>query len=276
MQKSNKSVQSIIDNSGNSFHSIVVKRLRDIGYITTVSPYYSDNFTGKPREIDIIADRNFPIYNIFNSVIGSLGARLFIECKYIKHDTVFWFDKKDMVQASKRIENDTELSLIPQIEKHHYYKNSLVAKIFDSNSEKSEDNQIIGKAINQCLNATIYYRNQPSRATSIDTVLKVVPYPLIIVNSFERFYSTNIGEDRVPVPITEPFQLEVNYAYLDKNKNPSNEYLIVDVVSIDKLENFLNSDIKENDVSVIKEKIIFNFDQNNWSQENRTNQSNFI
>jgi hypothetical protein len=63
---------------------------------------------------------------------------------------------------------------------------------------------------------------------------------------------------------------------LDKNKNPSNEYLIVDVVSIDKLENFLNSDIKENDVSVIKEKIIFNFDQNNWSQENRTNQSNFI
>lgn len=36
--------------------------LRGRGWTVTVSPYYSENFTDKPREIDIIAEKAVPIW----------------------------------------------------------------------------------------------------------------------------------------------------------------------------------------------------------------------
>ena len=105
---------------------------------------------------------------------------------------------------------------------------------------------MINKAINQNLNATVYYRNKSDLKLAmpqkgyVDKVLKRVSYPIIVVNSFEHFFSTSMADTTGKVEqITEPFQLEVNYAYIDKDRNGKNEYFLIDVVSIDKLPDFL-------------------------------------
>lgn len=266
-----KNVEEIIEKSGNSFHSRVVKVLREQGWTVLVSPYYSDNFTDKPREIDIIAEKKFDVNEFMNTWLGTLNVQLFIECKYINGETVFWFDAKDKERATQRIMRDTGMD-DPRnnitIEKHHYFADVPVAKLFASDKSRSEDNEVINKAINQNLNATVYYRGNPVKLITINShyvekILKRISYPLIVVNSFENFHSTAMDGDGETVSITEPFQLEVNYAYIDKERNSHNEYFLIDVVSLDKLTEFLST-IEKIDVAVVSEKI-------RW--DNRINQS---
>lgn len=255
-----KSVQEIVEQSGNSFHSRVVKHLRDEGWSVSVSPHYSDNFTDKPREIDIIAEKRFDVKDFISDWYGTLNVRLFIECKYINSDTVFWFDAKDKERAVDRTMKDTGMEHPRQnstIQSHHYLADVPVAKLFASDSKRSEDNETMSKAINQNLNATVYYRNKGDLRLAmpqqgyVDKVIKRVSYPLIVINSFEHFHSTEMGGSGETQPITEPFPLEVNYAYTDKERNAHNEYFLIDVVSIDKLSKFLATSIEKADVSAI-------------------------
>ena len=57
--------QKIIERSGNSFHSKVVKTLGEEGWNILVSPHYNDPFTNKPREIDIVAEKKFDVRDFF-------------------------------------------------------------------------------------------------------------------------------------------------------------------------------------------------------------------
>lgn len=256
--------QEIIERSGNSFHSRVVNKLRELEWGVLVSPHYNDNFTDKPREIDIVAERKFDVNEFMNDWLGTLNVRLFIECKYIAGDTVFWFEAKDVERATQRVMRDTGMDdprRNTEITKHHYYASVPVAKLWASDSKKSEDNEVINKAINQVLNGMIYYRNggdlkiAPNKNGYVDRVLKRVSYPLIVVNSFENFHATPMKGDGEPQPITEPFALEVNYAYTDKDHKGVNEYFLIDVVSLDKLPDFLASAIEKADVAALAEKI---------------------
>lgn len=61
--------QKIIERSGNSFHSRVVKKLRELEWGVLVSPHYNNNFTDKPREIDIIAEKKFDVNEFMNDII---------------------------------------------------------------------------------------------------------------------------------------------------------------------------------------------------------------
>lgn len=264
MTKKKSDVQEIIERSGNSFHSRVVNKLRELEWSVLVSPHYSDNFTDKPREIDIIAEKKFDVHEFIHDWLGTLNVRLFIECKYVGDDLVFWFEGKDIERATQRIMRDTRMDdprKNTEITKHHYYANTPVAKLWASNSKKSEDNEVINKAINQVLNGTIYYRSRndlklvPSKNGYVDRVLKRVSYPLIVVNSFDNFHATQMNGDGAPEPITEPFALEVNYAYTDKDRNGVSEYFLIDVVSLDKLPDFLASAIEKADVAALAEKI---------------------
>jgi len=251
-------IQELVDKSGNSFHSRVVKLLRDEEWNVLVSPYYSDNFTDKPRELDIIAEKPFNVTAFMHDYLGTLNIRFFIECKYINSKTVFWFDTKDTERAIERIMKDTDLDHPKKnmsIQSHHYFADVSVAKLFTTKNGRSEDNEIISKAINQNLNAMIYYRNRSDIFPPDERqahVLRQVPYPIIIVNSFDNFYRTNMSDGSGEIePITEPFQLEVNYAYIDKDKKSCNEYFLIDVVNYDKLPNFLSS-LEKTDIGIIK------------------------
>jgi hypothetical protein len=279
------SIKQIVEKSGNSFHSRVVKLLRDEGWSVLVSPYYSDNFTEKPREIDIIAEKKFDVKDFISDWLGTLNVRLFIECKYINNDIVFWFDNKDVRKATERIMHDTGMedpSKNITIQQHHYYADISVAKLFASEKTRSEDNDVISKAINQNLNATVYYRNkrdlkivEASPRGYIDKVLKLVYYPLIVVNSFDNFHYTTIGDDDEVKPITEPFPLEVNYAYTDKDRNGHNEYFLIDVINIEKLPEFLKTTI-QSDASVISVKIIEDERENRQARERNNSRSDNI
>lgn len=280
MQNSNKELaEEIIKRSGNSFHSKVVKQLRESGWGVLVSPHYSDNFTDKPREIDIIAEKKFDVDEFIYGWLGTVNVRLFIECKYVNGNNVFWFDAKDKDRAAERIMRDTGMEDLQRdlsTQKHHYYSDAPVAKLFSSDKGRSEDNEMMSKAINQNLNATVYYRNKgdlnliKTSKGYIERVLNYLSYPIIVVNSFDHFYSTDMDGSCKATPITEPFQLEVNYAYTDKEINQHSEYFIIDVVSLDKLPDFLSSVIEGVDVSAIKKKI--GWDKSSNQRANRTSQ----
>jgi len=267
--KKKTAIDKIMEKSGNSFHTRVVKLLREQKWTVLVSPYYSDNFTDKPREIDIVTERKFDVNNFIGNWLGTLNIRLFIECKYITGNTVFWFDNKDKDRATERIMTDTGMDHPDHninIKKLHYFADVPVAKLFSSEKSRNEGNEWMNKAINQNLNALVYYRNRtnliPEDPNSPSQVLRCVPYPVIVVNSFENFFRTNMADDTEKVePIIEPFQLEVNYAYIDKDRNEHNEYFLIDVVSIDKLSDFLLM-LEKTDIKAIKEKLVFEERQN--------------
>lgn len=253
-------VEEIVEKSGNTFHSRVVRLLREQKWTVLVSPYYSDNFTDKPREIDIIAERKFDVKDFIDEWRGTLNIRLFVECKYITSDTVFWFDEKDKERAKERIMADTGMEHHNHnIRELHYFTDMPVAKLFSSEKARGEDGEVMNKAINQNLNALVYYRNKgnliPEKPYEQSRILWRISYPLIVVNSFEHFFRTSMADDTEKVePITEPFQLEVNYAYVDKERSGRNEYFLIDVVSIDKLPEFLTM-LEKTDIKAVREKI---------------------
>src|SRR3989344_3087352 len=155
-----KEAREIVEISGNRLHTQVVNLLRQEGWSVLVSPHYSDNFTEKPREIDIIAEKKFDVREIFNDWLGTLNVRLFVECKYLKGKSVFWFDAKDKERAAERIKKDTGMEHPNyNISKMHHAENTPVAKLF-ATEKGVDENDVWSKAINQNLNAFVYYRGR--------------------------------------------------------------------------------------------------------------------
>jgi hypothetical protein len=243
------SPKDIIAQSGHTHHSKVVAALRQLGWSVTVSPYYSDNFTDKPREIDIIAEKAFDRSDRVAGIRGHVVVRLFIECKYVPSTTVFWFDAKDMARAIELVARDTgwnkdDLAAYAHPYIMHQLAREPVAKLFSSG--RSDDSEGFARAINQTLNGLAYYRHREvARRNTNAHVLAQLTFPLIALNSFALLHRTDMN-DSVTIPIAEPFQLEVNYAY-KQNNSDRNEYFLIDVVSLDSLALFLTS-IEENEV----------------------------
>ena len=251
-------VEKIIANSGNNFHCKVIRYFKEKGWNILISPYYSDNVSDKPREIDLIAEKAFDVKDkCFERLIGSVNIKLFIECKFIPQKIVFWFHTKNRAEAEKLVINNTPLKKDNSYtEKHHYLdeENNYVAKLFSSDTKKKTENEIVYKAINQSLNAMVYYRNSstliPTLPDYFTNIMSAVNYPVILCNNFSNLYRVDIDTANKPVNIKDNFQLEVNYAYLDPSKNPVTEYFLIDIVTFDKIDSLL--DALEQDISAIK------------------------
>lgn len=251
-------VKEIINKSGNSFHCKVLNYLKAKGWTVLISPYYNDNISDKPREIDIIAEKAFEVRSIYDKFIGTINVKLFIECKYVPQKIVFWFYEKNMIEAGQLVTRSTPLRNVDNTytQKHRYLSsNRRVAKLFASKGERGEEKEIIYKAINQSLNAMVYFKNEGSilpheiRREGIPS--RGVNYPVIICNSFSNFYKVDIEPETEPSLITDNFQLEVNYAYTDRDKNQNNEYFLIDVVDFEKIDRFLDS--LQSDVNAFSE-----------------------
>ncbi|KKP67790.1 MAG: hypothetical protein UR66_C0010G0028 [Candidatus Moranbacteria bacterium GW2011_GWE1_35_17] len=269
-EDNNKSeiIKKIVARSGNNFHYQVVNFLRELGWSVLVSPYYTDNLTDKPREIDIIAEKAFDVNTWGSSQwMGTLNVRLFIECKYINNNNVFWFDVIDKQSVISRVMSDTPLKSPKEntnIEKHHYMKVEKVAKLFSSDNGNRENSEVFYKAINQNLNALIYYKNKGSlsiipKSGKTINVISTLNYPLIVCNSFENIFGIDVVTNDEPTGVQDNFQLEVNYAYLNNingNQSAISEYFLLDVVDFRKFDNFLAM-IEESDIKTIKEVIAF-------------------
>lgn len=240
--------KEIIENSGNTFHFKVLKNLQEKDWTVLISPYYNDNVTGKPREIDLIAEKAFKAsgkpgkVGYFNYTIN---IKLFIECKYIRPKTVFWFHDKDKTKAEELVTQTTPLKSDNTYTNRHHYLGGVdsVAKLFADEGKRSADNEIFYKALNQSLNAMVYYRNResiiklPNGESSV--ILTSVNYPVIICNSFENLYRAPFDTDADPLNITEDFLLEVNYAYMTSDGTNKNEYFLIDILNFNFLDSFL-------------------------------------
>lgn len=253
-KKPKDKIQEIIEASGNNFHSKVVNFLREKEWSVLISPYYNDYASDKAREIDIIAEKPFEVKvkNIYGKTKEWLNIRFIIECKYINTETVFWFDAKDIKRAEERVVRDTPLrENNSYTQKHHYLTGKRVAKLFSSKKDKDLSNELIYKAINQSLNAMIYFRYKHPMLLQERRILRTVCYPIIILNDFKKIFSVNIGESKYSNIVDKFFQLEINYAYLDTDKNNMNEYFLIDVVDFSHMDDFL-SEIQTNDIVAIK------------------------
>lgn len=254
MQDDIDEVRNIISQSGNNFHCQVIKFLKSLGWRILISPYYNDNQTNKPREIDLIAEKSFPINNFWGQMAGEINVRLFVECKYIPQKTVFWFHEKDIEKAenlairSFGLRKDNSYT-----SQHHFLSHSnSVAKLFSDGKSKQADNETFFKALNQSLNAMVYFRFRNSIIPIKErrNVLKTICYPIICCNSYENLYKVDISAEKLdPEKIPNFFQLEVNYAYCDIEGRDSQEFFLIDIVALDNFSKLLNS--IEEDVKIV-------------------------
>jgi hypothetical protein len=238
------SVIELIEGSGNNFHAKVARWFHGDGWHVTVSPYYLDQVQEKVRELDLVVEKFWPISGAFNQVEGDVVVRLFVECKFIATETAFWFADKNK-NAAMRL----TCSLGPfrkdntYTGKHHYLATSpRVAKLFTSKDSKTSENEPFYKALNQSLNATVAMRTQPpshpglKRSANRKTV--TLSYPVIVCSSFSQLYGVDFLGSSPPSAIDENFQLEVQYAFADRDAKHRDEYFLIDLVEFDKLSNF--------------------------------------
>ena len=239
--------KEIFKNSGNNLHYRVVNYLRDEGWEVDVSPFYNDNFSQKPREIDLVATKVYP--PALNSIRESaVIVRLFIECKYIASTTVFWLDSRDKKQAeevirSTRSFHDPSQNILVEQE-HHYLSTQKIAKLFESNSKKEAEGEPMFKAITQSINSFIYFRDRPSDL--LNEVNKeynstaLLNYPVIICDSFDKFFGKLVSSSSEVAQIDNPFQIEVRYAYQVKDFS-QDETFYIDVLPEQKLREFISA-----------------------------------
>ncbi|MFA6254883.1 MAG: hypothetical protein WC675_02470 [Patescibacteria group bacterium] len=260
-------IQKIIDNSGNTLHSQVITFLRSLGWYILVSPYYNDNQTAKPREIDIIAEKRLDVIE-WEQRYGFLIIQLFIECKYINNSIVFWFDNKNTNAAEDMIVNNTCLPHHKDnitIDQHHHFEDKKVAKLFSSSAslQKLHENEEFYRALNQTLNGMVYYKNRGGFSINPKPIRErykqeVIHYPIILCNNFEKIFRINIGEDKYSKLEDNYFELEVNYSYITNGSQEHNEYFLIDVVDFTKFEEYLKK-LAGSDF-----KIIQNYLRNEW------------
>jgi hypothetical protein len=248
-------VTALINSSGNSFHARVAQWFQAHGWDIAISPYYMDQSQDKAREIDLIAERRFSVSKGWSpDRSGNVDIRLYIECKYIPAHAVFWFSDKDKAAAEDLVCSFGKFTKDNfYTNKHHYLAQSArVAKLFASENSKGQETEAIYKALNQVLNARVSMQHQVSsrQRSNSQRRLLLMEYPVVVCSSFSRIFGLDFFGTGEPVPVTENFQLEVQYAYYNRQGNPRNEYFLIDFVEFDQLDSFDKA--VENDVKAAK------------------------
>jgi hypothetical protein len=240
------SIKALIESSGNNFHAKVARWFQNKDWHIVVSPYYMDQTQSKSRELDLIAEKLWPFNDELGHFEGHVVVRLFIECKFVADEAVFWFAPKDpdaskeLVKRTAPFRDNNAFTL-----KHHYLSHGRnVAKLFAS--KKSSENDPFFKALNQALNAFVALRHGTVFHPAIHgdarrgRIVKL-QYPIIVCSSFAKLHATKFLEETEPTPIQENFQLEVRYAFTDKENNHRSEYFLLDVIDFEQLQSFENA-----------------------------------
>ena len=251
-----KSAQEIVAESGNAFHCKVATAFRTAGWSVTISPYYVDSATDKPREFDLLCEKKITWRDTWQQQ-HSLWYQLFVECKYIKQPMVFWFDVRDQERSKHWLDSTTPFKSdnINHVKQHYMQAGGHVAKLFANGVQ--EEQEPIYKALAQCLGGMTqgnWDTDVPSTRAQVNAAaqtttpalirpssptLTVLRYPVIVHSDSSPLYRVEVvGGDGPPVPLTTNFVLEVNYAYVDRRGRNQQEYFLIDVVGISRLTDF--------------------------------------
>lgn len=250
-------VTELIQNSGNNFHAKVARWLAENGWHVVVSPYYMDQTQNKAREIDLVAEKLWPVNGRFGNTVNDIAVRLYIECKFVSSHSVFWFADKDresaleLVCASQPYRADNSYT-----KKHHYLSQSpRVAKLFSTSNRNARsnsnapENEPFYKALNQSLNAMVSMRDKPVSIPSLKESQRhpkaLIEFPVVVCSSFDKIYKVDFDSDSQPEPVRENFQLEVRYAYIDRHQKHKDDFFILDFIDFNKFREF--SEVIEED-----------------------------
>ena len=241
-------VLKLVAESGNNFHAKVARWMQSDGWHVTVSPYYMDQTQNKAREIDLVAEKLWPVMDhSSHQSIGDVAVRLFIECKFIPSYSVFWFTDKDMESGEKLVCSSGRFrSGNSYTKKHHYLAQSpRVAKLFATNVARGTDNDPYYRALNQVLNAMVAMRGGQVTVPALKKrgrgPLAVLEFPVVVCSSFQQVYGVDFYADSEPQPVPDNFQLEIQYAYLDRSGVQRDEHLLLDFVEFERLKAFVTA-----------------------------------
>lgn len=254
-QKTEDEFQKLINNSGHNFHLDIVNLLKKNEWIVDISPYYYDDSAEKPREIDIVATKPVfitqdgpPKYNIF----------LFIECKCLDGEVVFWMDEVDKKGAQDVIRHsivNLDINQQDTFQENHYLKLPKVAKLFETKQKEKRSNQdVIFSAFTQSIKSLIFFRREKNYASGIYYPIVVYkPKNKIAVYSEKDVLKYNILNEKEII-------LEVNhYSFKDEvgqMRFDTNQKFFVDFIAEKDFEAFLKVALY-NDIAEINEILKF-------------------
>ncbi len=252
----------IIAKSGHDLNFKVKDFLQSKGWEIEMSPHYVDVVTGKTREFDIIAKKEFKVYAFSHNPVGSILIKLFIECKYIKDTTVAWFTPKDFGKVKKiamdnhllRHKEDILLGTPNQStdKLHHYLASNEAVTLVD----KAGQYDPIGEAKYGTLHALIYFSENFNNGSH------VINFPLIVIDSYRNLFRREGDDDPNPTPITDSFQLEVDYSYPQQNNQTTRKDFLVDVTSYGDLGKYVDY-LEANDVKIFTGQLHWDLIQQN-------------
>jgi hypothetical protein len=176
-----------------------------------------------------------------------VAVRLFIECKFIPSHSVFWFAEKDQHSAQELVCSGGFFHADNiYTNRHHYLAQSpKVAKLFATSADKAQENEPFYKALNQALNAMVSMRGQPVSVPELKKSSRrpsaIIEFPVVVCSSFDKIYSVDFYTESEPESIKDNFQLEVRYAYIDRQNNQRDEYFLLDFVEFNQLEKFVEA-----------------------------------
>lgn len=257
MNKNQDKIEKLVDSSGIITHQKIVQKLRSLGWYVQISPYYKISSTESSKEFDIIAEKPFNNSPPRESSIVQFNVQLFIECKYIKQEVVFWFDEIDINKAVVLNEEKYDISIVsPQrgsgdikMEEIPNLSSKKVAKIFSTNLNKED---VIHKAVDQCLSAKIYYDQYKPGPLFYDFVhiqeakTKIIRFPLVVCDNFNKLKEVEFENDSFYTnSIQDNFKLELNYSYPDKKNIHIEDYFLIDFIDAEKLEDFIKNFVEK-------------------------------
>jgi len=239
-------IQKIIDEGGDQIQYDLAKILEENGWNAQISPYYKDIATDKSREIDIIARKEFLVKDDFYNQSERVLVRLFIECKYIKNQVLFYFVKKDKKKATDffrdnhLLRNEEYLDL----QKNHYLKDEEVAKTW----RPVEGRDDVYDAWTQSVHSMIYYQKNLN-----EKIRYVYDLPVVVLKNLDNIFRKEDGTISFS-KITSNFQLEIDYSYSLPGSLGELKTYYIDMVSFDNFLPFLK-EIEETDVLILKREL---------------------
>lgn len=275
-------IKEIIEKSGHELENKAVSILEKNGWRCLHPSYYTDKITSKPREADIIAKKEFSIFD-YKDIENfpkkkKILIKLFISCKFIKNEIIFKFSEKDKIKATALVKE--QLSLNKEdlknnelfLQFHHYNKENNVAKKNDQKGNKD----VIYNAWEESINSFLYSPLEDDE----HKYKKVFKFPIVIVNNFDNFYKKDNSSKDKYLKIENNFQFEIFYA-IPINDHSARKYFLIDFINVDKLENFLKEnfgkvekkeawEIKENDILLIR-KMLNEKIEKEWFYKKRNN-----
>lgn len=258
MNKEHEKILNLINGSGHLFHQKVSDLLKRLKWSVVDSQFYNDPDTNKAREIDIVAEKEFPVGDVWYDEADikktKIVVRLIIECKYITSSIVFWVKEKDNTKAMALVKDNGILSNKPDYyltaeknKKFHYLETKIVTSQWTQ-----ENKDVLQDAMHKTLKALIF-DNEFSKSHY------EIKYPVVVVNNFEKIKKVENESDNYS-DVTDSFQIESNYSYKNSAGKNTMEYFLIDVVNYDLLENFIEK-LEKNDIAILKENLAFDLRQ---------------